>query len=145
MIEVQKPEPIIKDRLTYRIMWYFQQPDREAQQVECGHTRDLSESDQPYMRELTATEEWQNLDYGWIENPGTILIETFPLRLPVNPSEEQRKAYEEGILELGYADSSGGCLIYPGQALPFNVTEPENLRIRSHKGDVRYRINVYTK
>lgn len=143
MITEQKP--VTKDRLTYRLMWYHIPPDSDAQTVECGHTRTLEHRDQPYIRKMVATEAWQPLDYGWIKEPSTILIETFRLHLPVNPSEEQKKAYEEGILELGYADSSGGFLVYPGQSLPFNITKPESLQIRSLKGDVHFCLHAYSK
>lgn len=90
-------------RLTVLTQVYHQRPGREPTKVEGRSLRELVSSEQPYTRELTFGGEWRVLEYGWVEDPGTVTIAPERSPFAANPSPEERAAETSKVLELGIA------------------------------------------
>ena len=139
------PVPLTQDRITFSGQFYHQQPDRDPMQIDIRYSRILANHDQGYMRDTEVGENSEPLDFGWVKNPGTIVIKTYPLKLPQNPSTEQIEAHKKGVLVLMDEDAVSGFMIHPGESLIVTPTNPDSLVIFSKHGIVRYTIYVFTE
>jgi len=133
----------IRDRITVIDRVYHQRLGEEAQEFPCTFSRELETTEQPYTRQLVATEEWKPLDHGWIERVGMLIVVNQEGRfLQTNPSKEQKDEAAKKILELQYEGSAWSWLIPPGESfrgMPGDIT---NLLIRSRSGTIKFTVHV---
>lgn len=132
------------DQLTVVEMVYHHVFGEETQVVESRYSRRLQGcGEQMYgPRNLTATEEWQSLDLGWVPEPGLLHIQNREgQNFQVNPTPEERADIAKRILEVSYSPLSQGVdgwLILPGESMRGYPTNPGKLFIRSRHGRSRY-------
>lgn len=104
--EVDVPKQVLGPRLTVVQSVYHQRPDMNPTQYENRWDILLTEDDQPYYRERTLpTGERHNIECGWVEHPGVLLIANqegqFTDR---NPTEDEAKEMAGRILILTIGD-----------------------------------------
>lgn len=115
---------------------------RPVQYVVTPFSRTLKTKDQPYRRDnCQATEVAVDVDFGWIESVGMIVIRNEEGRnLMVNPNKED---LEKKILYVYFGDGvEGAWEILPGETFRGSPINPKNLRISSKSGVVKYSIFV---
>lgn len=65
-----------KPRLTVVVNIYYQRPERDIESVSFRFSRQLTEDEQVYRRELfTTPEQASPLDTGWVKSPSMIVVE----------------------------------------------------------------------
>lgn len=146
-----KMAPKIGPRLTVVQQVYHQRPDMSPSQYEHRWDVILEIDEQPYYRERTLQpDEEHSIDCGWIEKPGTLLIENQEgLFTGKNPTPEEREDVAGRVLHLSIADSFE-IVIRPGdcQRLCLNPENPSlNQLMIAHLSDspVRYAITVFSR
>jgi len=106
---------------------YHQTSEGEPFQIECGFTRKTEVIEQPYVRWLTATEEWQLLDMGWMKDVTGMLI-------IVNQDDQN-------TLELGHQP----WFIPPGESFRGTTQLGNDVPIRSSVGKIRFTLYCLPK
>lgn len=121
--------------------------------------RDLETEEQPYTRlchkeKSKATEEWQMIDTGWLENDVSILIISNDEggHSDTNLTPEALEEIKSRVIEIGiYVDASHFSetipiqYILPREAFPLSLFEVDDYRIRCRKGTAKYTITAYPR
>ncbi len=155
----QEIKQVVNDRITVVESVYFQELNEQPQLIESRYTRELQSQEQVYQRRVLATEEWQPLDTGWIDNVGMIVIQNnVGIFSPVLPTEEEREEAVKKILRIAFLsalypiDSSQGMpepedfwIIPPKESYRATPSDASNLMIRSECGEFKYNLVVYPK
>lgn len=146
-IKTKNNEPIGFDRITFYEIFYHQQAFKDPLQIETRFTQDLKLKSQPWIRELTIEESSgpTKLNYGWIDNPGTILIVRPKKRRSVIPSKEEVEEARKSILFVGYSDSEKGEYIFEGGSKRLNPSHPNDLIVKSLKGSIDFILYAFTE
>lgn len=112
--EGDEVRPIIGPRLTVVQTVYHQRPDMPPTSRESRWDCLLVDDEQPYYREMTiASGSEKTLETGWIDVPGTVLIENLEGQFhSVNPTEAER-AEVAGLVLMLCVDRDKG--------LPFKI------------------------
>lgn len=134
-----------KNRTTVILRVHHQCRDEGVTTAGCTYDDELETSHEAYGRRLTATSEWQPLDFGWIppQDVGRIIIENLAGRnLQVNPTADERRAIADQVLEVWHDGDRHSFFIGPRGADSFQSSCPSLLRIRTRGADTRYRIMV---
>lgn len=136
-------------RLTVVESVYYQAFGEDPFGVAHNFSRGLETNEQPYIRKLTATEEWTKLDTGWLEKCSELVIVNeegnFPHRLP---TAEKRLEISKRIIEVGnaipYLDDVH-CIktweIRPKEDMRGCPADLDNIYIRCQSG--RAKLTVY--
>ena len=107
----------------------------------------LESNEQVYTRRVEATEEWQPIDMGWMEDVGAsmVVIENLEGKgLVVNPTKKQQEDINSRVLEVSYNQNSkesdevpptGFCVRFPSSPL----------YIRCRGGTAWYRVTCIPK
>lgn len=62
-------------RITRVVHTYYESPHKTTPVGSPSRSyRDTESNEQPYVRELVATGDWQLLDWGWVVNPSLVVI-----------------------------------------------------------------------
>lgn len=141
---------ILKDRLVVVETVYHQPTGEQPTAVESRFSRDLQTVEQPYQRQLTATEEWKPLDCGWIKDAGMLVIQNLEGKFQANPTDEERAEAAARVLEVSYREdqdpnmdvSRHGWLIYPGESFRGCPSNLDLLAVRSQYGSLRLSVFI---
>ena len=109
---------------------YFIANKKDMDVIQHSHVARGNCHDQAYVRNLTASQDWETLDCGWIKEPSFIAI--------VNEEKDT-----QCLLYLGYDDSCHDFLIPANCCQLFYPTKANKLRIRSSGPPIKYTIHVY--
>ena len=126
----------------------FQQlPGKPALVVESRFMRWLDSEEQAYQRTLVLTEEWKQLEVGWLSDDGIarLVIKNDEGRFLTTPTEEEKQAMAERVVEVGISQVYGYRAYFrirPGEDLQSEPTNASNLYLRSTKGKVRCTITA---
>lgn len=93
-------------------------------------------------RKCKTTEEWSEIDYGWLKDQpiSCVVIKNLAGEFQQTIlTPEEKAALAEKILILGYEGCSEGFVIKPGQTLPYFATDFTKLRIRCASGECPYK------
>jgi len=89
------------DRLTVVETVYYQAYEESPVSIESKYERILQTvQEQVYIRRLTATQEWELLEYGWVEDPGLVHIQNLEGKGPSDLPEQERAALSDTLLLL---------------------------------------------
>lgn len=118
------------------------------QPIGCEHqySQELRTDEQPYERRCVATEEWQPLDCGWLEDVSMLHIVNEEGQFKqVNPTDEERAEAAKKILEVGHylPHECSDWLILPGQSMRGCPMTAGQLHIRCRSGKACYRLRFY--
>ena len=123
----------------------------QATQNERSYTLKLATREQPYERRCEATPQWQPLEFGWLrhESVGMLYVINdegkFHQR---NPTEEERRAVEALVLEVGIDTAPIRRISYvPVGATVrlFPVAGDGQLMLRCQSGVAKYTLVAYPK
>lgn len=101
--------------------------------------------EQPYVRHLTVGPDGIKVDFGWVKEPGLLVIEAKPVHVLVMPTKEEREGIESRQLLISPgphafsipAGFQGGVFVCSGP--------PAGLSIRANHGEVRVTITVFPR
>lgn len=144
----QKPREELKPRITVVTKSYYQPPDNPAVSVVARFSRDVATDKQIYVRNLTATEEWLQVDIGWLETTSMlIIVNREGQQLQTKPTQQEQEAINQKVLQVTYLHPSekpvGYLLIAPGESLRITPSNLEHLCIRCKQGSVKYTLNAF--
>lgn len=149
MTREPQPKPLEykppKDRATIILRVHHQCQDEGVTTGGCSYDEELETDHEAYGRRLTVGEEWQPLDFGWVpvEDVGMVVVENLAGRnLRVNPTDDERREIADRVLEVRHEGDAHAYAIPPRGADSFRSTDPASLRIRSRKGETKYKIMV---
>jgi hypothetical protein len=133
-----------KARLTVVEQVYHQLPGENPTRIESKFYQALDIAEQLYHRRMKATERWQKIDCGWIQEVSEVCIHNDEGRfLVVQPSDEERAEAARKVLEVSFGDygpdppSGPVWLVRPGQSMRGCPSEFQRLCIRSQCGEAR--------
>jgi hypothetical protein len=136
----------LKDRMTVVEKVYYQQVGDSPTSFEFSFSRDLTSHEQVYRRQCKAERDWEPLDYGWIKEVGTILIQNEEgKRLFVNPTEEEKADTASRIIEVSCIcglEIPSGWLVYPGETFRGSTECLGRVRIRCREGTAVFTVIV---
>lgn len=145
----------LKNRITVREQVYLETHGGKPEEILSSFSRELESYEQPYTRNLTATEEWQSLDFGWLkDNVGMLVIVNNEGKFTqVNPTDEERTEAAKKVLEVSHfrgVSSTGGqrlnvWLIPVGENMRGSSTGSHLLHIRSQHGNTKYTLYAFPK
>jgi hypothetical protein len=139
---------IPNDRLTANISVTYESTGEQPQQMSCVFSELLqTESGEAYLRRVILNKKWTPLDCGFVENPGTLVIDNRAGKfLKKMPSEGERKASAECVIEISYSgDGQVDALISPGR---FAILEPADfpsVQFRSRSDETKIFVAVIPK
>lgn len=135
------------DKITIIEIVYYRRYAQQPTCVEARYTlpRD-SENQQPYVRtNVEASEEWKELDTGWVDEVGMIFVRNDTGKaLQVIPSDEEKQALTAQIIELSFDRSSEHAILVPPKAGQ-KIIPSGPLFIRSQSGTPSYLLQVMPK
>ena len=137
------PKPI--NRLTCTSSIVRQQTGEEPKGQTLAYQLLIESEEEHYTRRCTAVFERRELDYGWVEEPGMIVIESLAGKVILaNPSPEDLEMIKGQTLLL-YFGAEKVAEILPGDFLRFRPSLPADLTICCKEGEAKYRIAVYPR
>jgi len=130
--EYEPPEDV-PNRITVVEMVYFQSPGENPLGVESRYSRKLTTDEQPCERRLKATENWQELDRGWVDQASLIVI-------------SNQETIAGKILEVAYRDAyQDTWLVLPGESMRASPSDASRLIVRSQSGTTRFTANLFPR
>jgi hypothetical protein len=144
------PFPVAKSRLGVVEHVYYQATNDQATQVEGRFSRPLSTMEQPYRRKIVATEDWQPLETGWLNEAGMLFISNEEGKCPqVVPTEKQRADMGARIVELAFGTdfaTTGDCwLILPGETFRGQPKDVKKLYYRCQRDTATCWVTIFPK
>jgi hypothetical protein len=151
------------NRLMVVEMLYHQSIEDQPTAFETRFARWLQTDEQPYVRKAKATEEWQPLDTGWLQESSMLLISNVEgTVIDRQPSQEEQDALASRILELGLlvseaapskrtmhsqqGDQQSVVLpfgeIPPGETCRFSPVNLDRILVRCRKRSARYSVTA---
>lgn len=142
-------QQLLKDRLSVVFQLAYESVGQEPLAKAMRATWDTqSQEIQPYERRLSIDEKWRPLDCGWVELPGSILIENRTgMNRSLQPSAEELAEDAKKLLVLSAADLQydPGILIRPGLFFFGEWTSLAGLGLRAAHGVVKACITIYPR
>lgn len=112
--------------------------------AESKFSRVLASDEQPYVRRAKIGTEWAPLDTGWIKEVGLfLLVNEEGRRFMINPTDEEKKAVADKVIEVGLAGMEAFCVVHPGESLRLSPTDASVLRFRSRSEGTRFTLSVF--
>jgi hypothetical protein len=136
-----------KARITIVEHVYYQTPNHEAMSCGSKFGRFLkTEDEQPYIRHLTLTQEWEKIDTGWLGNKvGLLLVEnkdkgpTIVMAVDPTPNNQSQRTMHSppkaSLVEY--------AIILPGESQRIQPINVSNLRIKCNAEACRCVIHVF--
>lgn len=140
-----------KDSLTVVETVYHRAISGKITEVDSRFSRELETCEQPYERQLVATEEWQPLDFGWLkDNVGMfVLVNEAGKDRTTKPTEEEKQELSEQWLQIMYSvigtEGREGWIVPPGETMRGYPMNPSGLYIRCHRSNAPFTIRVFPK
>lgn len=145
-----------KDRLVVVESVYHQPVGKEAKLIASRFSRELSSDEQPYQRELKASERWEPLDNGWIDKAGMLVIRNNEGQfLQTQPTEEERQEVAERVLEICCEDRDALSVdndfpislfpqwwILPGESMRACPADLGSIYIRCRSGTAQFTLDL---
>lgn len=145
------PKRDMRPRITVVQQIYHQVQGNDPTVLDGGFTRWLDSDEQPFLRKCKASEGWQKLEVGWIEQAGQLTIVNGAGKPHnfVQPSEEEKKAEGLKVLEVGI-EVDGNVVpcwqVPPGENLrAMPLCELSRIMVRCRQGEVRFSVFLIPK
>lgn len=100
---------------------------------------------QPYVRHLVVGEEETAVDFGWVKDPGLVVIEAKPPQTAVVPTQEERRSIENRTLRLAAGGAAFAIPAGPQGGVFVCSGPPAGLSLAASRGDVRVSITVFPR
>lgn len=147
--EIQElgPAQSVYNRLTANISVHHEQSGEDPKSFLASFSAFLASDEECYSRRRKATEEWQQVDTGWLEGQvGYLLIQNLEGvgQRQRNPVKEEQQATAMKKLRLRYMGELLPAPIGPSQFFFSPIESTADLKIGApHCAPVSYRITVY--
>lgn len=132
------------DRLTFVCTVYHQHSDKSPVAIDCRYSVLLETSEQLYSRDLKVDGCWKDVESGWLNKVGFLVIENHKPKYLTNPSAEQIAEDAKRIVEVAF-DGHKPWLIRPGSILPAEPSDMSGLKIRCQHGCADVTISALPK
>jgi hypothetical protein len=149
--DINRPMPTYgdKDRMTMVMHLHHEHRGDKPTSV-VGRASMLLEGDEePHSKRYEVGEQWEPIKLGDHDasKVGFVTIDNLTGKHPVvNPTEEERLATAEAIIEVSYSASSEESFwVMPGWVLVFHPSNVDKLSIRCRKGKANIRTTVFPK
>lgn len=149
-----KPFPA---RLTTVSVVYHQPLGEEPHSFLHKTSKPLTTDEQAYTRKLKVTQEWQPIDTGWLTSLSLLLITNEEGKHTTQPTEEEKLAISQRVLEVGINVEDGyplsvACpgptpvfLIGPGDSFSASPYDCSSLYLRCQSGVAKVTVNAFPK
>lgn len=131
---------------------YYQPARGQPKGVKIAYSLSGVEDEQVYERPVQVGPEWQPVEYGWVKNPGMVIVSHDKVVLDVKPTKEQREWLEQRVIQLGILNWAGDREtvapfqdVYLGTSFPSTPPSFPLLRIRCPNGKARVTVYVIPK
>jgi len=143
-VEFKQSDPY--DRITVVEHIYYQIFGEDATDISIGFERSLTSKDEQfYERRKIATESWSDIDTGWLDHTGMIIIVNREGRfLQQHPTTEEQEEAAKKILEVSF-DGINALVIPPKENLRCTPIDTSNMKIRSRYGVTRFMLYALPK
>jgi hypothetical protein len=103
--------------------------------------RELKSNEQHYERHRVATEEWKQLDTGWVDSVGMLLVKNEEGQFPVVPTEEYKAEVMSRVLQLSFdAGKVVHILVLPGETIRFTPKDAKMIYVNCAHETARYTV-----
>ncbi len=139
----------LPSRLTVVDSVYYQCPNQKTTQADSRFHRTVESREQPYVRHLEATEEWQLLDCGYLANEPisqVLIINNEGMNLQVRPTLEEATETEKKVLEVGHIEMGQvrpGWEICPKESHRGRAIRGQDLHIRCRSGTAEFTVYLF--
>lgn len=117
--------------------------------VDVRFSRWLHTEEQPCIRKLVATEEWETIKGNWVEDVSMVVIENHTGKgRQTIPTPEEKAFVESQVIEIGFETFPSiyiALLVHPGEAVRFAPNDFKALRLRCRNGEAKYTATVFPK
>ena len=144
-------EPTLLARLTVVESVHCQTVDSSPWGISTSFERTLKTDEQPYVRKLTATEEWTKLDTGWLtECSMLVLVNEEGLFKGRQPTPEQKIESAKKVIEVGCAlphldtiRCIGAWELPPKESMRGCPTELSIVFVRCQHGTAKFTVYIF--
>lgn len=109
----------------------------------------LKTQEQPYCRRVQLDEDWQQLDLGWVKNPGYIVIENKEGKaFYKNQTPEEIEMLDKKIVVLGFKCGDVVCpaqRIRPSRLIVFELDPAASPMVRAARDRINIAITVFPR
>jgi len=145
-VQVQNNPSGPVDRITMNIAIYHQQPGEEAVGMAGTHSYAVpADDEEPYRRKIKLTEEWEQVDFGWLEGRVGLLVIHNKREITQTTPTEETPAEANQCVELRLRGSKADILVPLGFILPICMVDPGKLAARVKSGTKKIEILVIPK
>lgn len=141
----------MKSHITIVDMTYYRAEGEQPIVVSSRFGRDLQTTEQPYIRRVTITEKWEQLQLGWIQQCGLLILAVDPPSYKVQPTPEERNEAESKVVEViwNLDNPQWGIRIPPGEDARFQpiyrIPETEfRLYARCLNGQTKLTVHAFS-
>lgn len=146
LVEQTEEPPLVVGRITV-VDRVYQQSSEDSLMTESGFFRWLKTADQPYQRKLSIGKQWVKLDHGWLKAAGMMVLECHLTQFQVQPTDEQRRAAEARIIEVGVGETNPvpAFVVRPGESMRVMPADLDILWLRCRKGYARVTLTLFSE
>jgi hypothetical protein len=143
------------DRITVLESVYYRPYNQQPIALEIRSSRSLKSDEKPYQRQnhkkTVATEEWKEVDFGWLENDlGLFVIQNDEGSMyETIPTEDEKSEDKKKVLEIGFGTPENPpqdvWLIPPHESFRGSPSSSSNVMIRSQHKEIKYTLTAFPK
>ncbi len=145
-MELSHPSEHTPIRITVVENVYHQSPNGNPTTTSSSYNRFLETDEQPYIRHITVTSEWQPIDLGWLKDVGIgmLIIQNNAKPTPVLSSERRENLTNYlHTIKVSLRDTKAiDMYIYCGESTRFVPANIHHLYIRVTSGKVKATITA---
>lgn len=108
----------------------------------CRFHRELISDEQVYERRRVIGQEWVQIDCGWVERCGMLVVRNLEGQFSVLPTPEQREAVGRRVLELSFDGNTCHIQVPPQESCRFYPSDARLIYIRCREGSARYTVGL---
>lgn len=139
-------------RLTLILTAHHSRNGSQPTTTDVRYGKTLTEDEDTYRRDIKVSEDWTNLDMGWIGNPSFLILQNLAGEgLATIPTPEKRRDIDSKIIEVGintdYENSPVISMIsiLPREIAAFTPSNSNNIYVRCINGETKLRVNTFPK
>lgn len=126
----------VRDSISVVEAVYHQKLRQQPTSLESTFSRDLVSDGDPYQVTMVVTEEWQDVDVGWVERCGMMVLKNLEgLGLQVIPTEAEVAAIESRVVDIAFGDDRAAAHVPPRATS--HLWPDVTVRVRCRSGTAR--------
>ena len=143
------PPGDVVDRVTINVTVHHECEEGPTSIV-CISSHELEEKEQPYQRRCRVDEKWQKINTDWVEDPGTIVIESLVGKhRRRNPSDEEKENDAKQFIYVAFKETPdlptlSPLVIHPGGVLVVHPMPGTDIFMISAHGEIKINLSALT-